>query len=100
MHKIQLIAFLICTRRLSFLSGIKVVNAEYYYYYDGYVNSLSTRGLNLVLGIEILTIDHFQSFSGFFGTPCIVQSSICEFKILCFIASVLLLLICVTSVVN
>ena len=25
-----------------------------------YVNSLSTRGFNLVLGIEILTIDHFQ----------------------------------------
>ena len=24
------------------------------------VNSLSTRGFNLVLGIEILTIDHFQ----------------------------------------
>ena len=28
--------------------------------YDGYVNTLSTRGFNLVLGIEILTIDHFQ----------------------------------------
>ena len=28
--------------------------------YDGYVNSLSIRGFNLVLGIEILTIDHFQ----------------------------------------
>ena len=28
--------------------------------YDDYVNSLSTRGFNLVLGIEILTIDHFQ----------------------------------------
>ena len=28
--------------------------------YDGYVNNLSTRGFNLVLGIEILTIDHFQ----------------------------------------
>ena len=28
--------------------------------YDGYVNSLSTRGFNLVLGIEILTIDNFQ----------------------------------------
>ena len=29
--------------------------------YGGYVNSLSTRGFNLVLGIEILTIiDHFQ----------------------------------------
>ena len=28
--------------------------------YDGYVNSLSTRGFNLVLGIEILAIDNFQ----------------------------------------
>ena len=36
-----------------------MVNSEYYYY-DGYVNNLSTRGFNLVLGIEILTIDHFQ----------------------------------------
>ena len=26
--------------------------------YDGNVNSLSTRGFNLVLGIEILTVDH------------------------------------------
>ena len=42
--------------------------------YDGYVNSLSTRGFNLVLGIEILTIDHFQEFLGFFGTPCIDSS--------------------------
>ena len=24
-----------------------------------------------MLGIEILTIDHFQWFLGFFGTPCI-----------------------------
>ena len=44
--------------------------------YDGYVNSLSTRGFNLVLGIEILTIDHFQLFLGFFGTPCIDRSRI------------------------
>ena len=49
-----------------------------YYYYDGYicqvVKSLSTRGFNLVLGIEILTIDHFQYFLGFFETPgCIVN---------------------------
>jgi len=28
--------------------------------YDGYVNSLYTRGFNLVLGVEILTIHHFQ----------------------------------------
>ena len=28
--------------------------------YDGYVKSLFTRGFNLVLGIEILTIDNFQ----------------------------------------
>ena len=28
--------------------------------YDGYVNRLSTRGFNLVLGTEILTIDYFQ----------------------------------------
>ena len=61
MHKI-LIAFLICTPRFSFLSGIKMVNTEYYYY----VNSLSTRSFNLVLGIEILAIDHFQQFFGFF----------------------------------
>ena len=37
--------------------------------YDGYVNSLSTRGFNLVLGIEILTIDHFNSFWFFLGHP-------------------------------
>ena len=37
-----------------------MVNSEYYYYYDGYVNSLSTREFNLVLGIEILTIDYSQ----------------------------------------
>ena len=61
MHKIQLIAFLICTRRLSFLSGIKMVKTlSITINYDGYVNSLSTREFNLVLGIEILTIDHFQ----------------------------------------
>ena len=43
--------------------------------YDGYVNSLSTRGFNLVLGIEILTIDHFQYFFGFLGHPVEIDHS-------------------------
>ena len=38
--------------------------------YDGYVNTLSTRGFNLVLGIEILTIDHLTIVFEVFGTPC------------------------------
>ena len=53
------------------LSGIKTVIMTGNY--DGYVNSLFTRGFNLVLGIEILHNRSFSIVFRFFGTPCISQ---------------------------
>ena len=47
--------------------------------YDSYVNSLSTRGFNLGLGIEILTIDNFQTVFGFFETVPSIDTTCMQF---------------------